>query len=184
MTRRLRIILMSAAVLTTWLTLDLPGSRPSCLYAKKKAEVVNPDDPTLRLFGLLDTAYAGKLDDFYILGDVYADPKNPGQQLQRVIRVEYDKGRAFGKLRVYLRSVGKLQPEQLKTYTPKMVYEFGVEDSEKFVKTEPGPLGGTGDLYLRSSEDHPLATTPVTDDARKAYQHLITDELLPALQKK
>jgi hypothetical protein len=118
------------------------------------------------------------------MADVYPDPKNAGQELQRVLRVEYDKARAFGKLKVYVRSVGKMQADQLKTYTPKMVYEFGVEDAEKFVKTEAGPLGRAGDLYLRSSEEHPLATTPITDEARKTYQRLVADHVLPALQKK
>jgi hypothetical protein len=83
-----------------------------------------------------------------------------------------------------VRNVAKLQPEQMKTYSPKMIYEFGVEDTERFVKTEPGPLGRTGDLYLRSNEDRPVATTPITDDARKSYQRLVVDYLLPALQKK
>jgi len=39
-------------------------------------------------------------------------------------------------------------------------------------------------LYLRSTEEHPLATSPITDDERKTYTRLVTNHLLPALQKK
>jgi hypothetical protein len=153
------------------------------LDAKQKSDPVDPNDPTIRLFQLLDGSYGGKLD-FYTLADVYPDPKNSGQESQRIVRLEYDKNRSFGRLKVSVRNVAKLQPEQMKTYSPKMIYEFGVEDTERFVKTEPGPLGRTGDLYLRSNEDRPVATTPITDDARKSYQRLVVDYLLPALQKK
>ncbi len=77
-----------------------------------------------------------------------------------------------------------MQADQLKVYTPKMVYEYGVEDAEKFVKTDPGPFGRPGDDYLRSGEDRPLARSPITDEVRKAYEHLVTDLILPAVQKK
>lgn len=179
MNRKTSIPLMSGATLAVLLAFGVPGTP-----GKQKAEAVDPNDPTLRLFQLLDNSYGGKVQDVFLLADIYPDPKNSGQELQRVLRLEYDKSRAFGKLRVSVRNVAKMQPEQLKTYTPKMVYEFGVEDAEKFVKTEPGSLGRSGDLYLRSTEDRPLATSPVTEEARKTYQHLITDYLLPALQKK
>ena len=153
------------------------------LRARQK-DVADPNDPTVKLFQLLDSSYGGKLGDFYLLADIYPDPKNPGQEVQHVLRVEYDRNLSFGKLKLYVRSVAKMQPDQLKAYTPKMAYEFGVEDSEKFMKAEPGPLGRVGDLYLRSSEDHPLAKAPVTDEARKTYERLLTDYVLPALQKK
>lgn len=175
-----KFLLMSAATLASLLSGAIPAAQ---LHAKQK-DAVDANDPTVRLFQLLDGSYGGKLGDFYLLADIYPDPKNPGQEFQRVLRVEYDKNRAFGKLKVYVRSVAKMQPDQLKTFTPKMVYEFGVEDAEKFVKTEAGPLGRMGDLYLRSTEEHPLATAPVTDEERKTYQRLVTDHVLPALQKK
>jgi hypothetical protein len=174
--------MMAGAILPALLVLG--GKPTNDVLAKQKAEAVDPNDPTLRLFQLLDNSYGGKLEDFYVLADIYSDPKKPGQELQRVLRIEYGKSHPFGKLKIYVRSVGKLAPDQLKTYTPKIVFDFGETDLEKFVKTEPGPLGKTGDLYLRSTEDRPLATSPVTDEARKAYEHLITDYLLPALQKK
>ena len=100
------------------------------------------------------------------------------------IRQLYDKSRAFGKLSLYVRTVGKMEPDQAKAYTPKMVYEFGVADAEKFVKTEPGPFGKTGDLYLRSVDDRPLASSPITESARQTYERLLNDHILPALQKK
>ena len=175
-------LMMAGAILLALLVLG--GKSANVVFAKQKAEAVNPDDPTLRLFKLLNNSYGGKLEDFYVLADIYSDPKKPGQEMQRVLLMEYDKSRAFGKLKISVRSVGKLAPDQLKTYTPKIVFDFGETDVEKFVKTEPGPLGRMGDLYLRSTEDRPLATSPATDEARKAYDHLITDYLLPALQKK
>src|SRR3989442_12501742 len=46
-------------------------------------------DPTLRLFHLIDNSYGGKLAEFYILADIYKDQKNPNEELQRVLRVEY-----------------------------------------------------------------------------------------------
>ncbi len=180
MSRKLSVFL-TALLATLAVIGGTPGSE---LYGKQKAEAVDPNDPTLRLFQVLDTSHGGKLEDFYVLADIYPDPKNPGQEMQRVLRVDYDKSRLFGRLKISVRSVAKLQPEQLKTYSAKMVYEFGVEDTEKFVKTEPGPLGKSGDLYLRSTDDRPPSTTAINDDARNTYQRLVADYLLPALQKK
>jgi hypothetical protein len=162
----------------------IPGSVMSLVHAKEKARAADPNDPTSRLFQLLDTGYSGKLVDFYLLGDIYKDPKNSNDELQRVLRVDYDKNRGFGKLKLYVRSVAKMQPEQLKAYTPKMVYEYGVADTEKFVKTERGPLGKTGDLYLRATDDRPLSSTPISEEAEQEYERLLTDYVLPALQKK
>ncbi len=184
MTRKVPFLHTAAAILTTWVVMGLVGSTAGALYGKEKAQASDPNDPTFRLFQLLDNSYGGKLADFYMLADIYKDPKNPSQEFQRVLRLEYDKNRGFGKLSLYVRSVDKMQPEQLKVYTPKMVYEFAVADSEKFVKTEPGLFGKTGDLYLRSTDDRPLASSPITDDLRKVYEHFVTDHLLPALQKK
>jgi len=139
---------------------------------------------TLRLYQLLDTSYGGKLVEFYLIGDVYKDPKIPDKELQHVFRAEYDKSRGFGKLRLYVRSVDKLTEGQLKDYTPKQVYEFGELDVAKFTKTDPGPFGRTGDVYLVATADGPLAGAPITDEVRKEYETYIKEWLLPALQKK
>jgi len=151
-------------------------------WAKRK-QPVSPDDPTYMLYQLLDNSYGGKLSDFYLLANVVADSQDPATQLQRVIRVDYDKGRYFGRFRIYLRSVGKLTSAQLKTYDAKQIYQFGESDSSEFEKIDPGPLGGTGDLYMKATSDGPLATAPVTDEARQEYDTLITKYILPALKK-
>ena len=80
----------------------------------------------------------GKLAEFYVLGDIYKNPKAADEELQHVFRAEYDKDRAFGRFRLHVRSVDKLTEEQLKNYTAKEVYEFGEMDAEKFTKTDPG----------------------------------------------
>jgi hypothetical protein len=152
------------------------------LHAKHKEES-EQNGPTARLFQFLDSAHGGKLEEFYVLADLYKDPSKPDQELRHVLKVEYDKNRAFGKLRLSVRSVGQMTQEQLATYSPKQIYDFGEVDLEKFVKTSPGPFGGMGDVYLRSTGDSPLATTNITDEARKEYEMFITDYILPALQK-
>lgn len=161
----------------------LAGSAASA-GQRKRAPAVNPNDPTLKLYQWLDQNHGGRLPDFYLLGDVYEDPANPGEKLQRVLRVEYDKNRAFGRLNLYVRSVGKITEDHMRTYTPKDFYEFGLMDLEKFIKTDPGPLGQQGDLYLRATEDRPLASAPVTEEVRKHYETLIVQNILPALEKK
>ncbi len=175
---------LTRTVTLTALAALVVAAHPGALLAKHKSPNAGASQVTERLFQLLDTSYGGKLDDWYLLGEVYKNPSKPEEELQHVYRLDYEKGRAFGKLRIYVRSVSKVQPEQLKTYTPKMIYEFGVADLEKFVKTGPGPFGETGDLYLRSADDRPLATAPITEDAQKTYEKIVSDELLPALQKK
>jgi hypothetical protein len=162
----------------------LAGVSGSGALAKEKTVPVDANDVTFRLFQLLDTAYAGKLTDFYVIADVYKDPHNPSEELQHVLRADYDKNRGFAKLSLYVRSVGKIAPEQMKAYTPKDFYEFGLADQEKFMKTEPGPLGRPGDTYLRAEGDRPLATAPITDEVRKTYEFFLVQHLLPALQKK
>jgi hypothetical protein len=152
--------------------------------AKEKPQVVSPDDVTLRLFQVLDTTYAGTLTDFYVLGEVYKDPKTPDKELQHILKAEYDKAKGYGKFRLYVRDVDKLSPDQLKNYTPKQIYEFGDVDAEKFGKTDPGPFGKAGDLYLRATSAGPLATAPITDEVRKAYENYVGQWLLPALEKK
>lgn len=167
------------------ITLSLSGAWWGGAAAKEKPPLVSPEDPTLRLYQLLDAQYGGKLDDFCIIGDVFNDPKKPDHPEQHILRVEYDKNRAFGKLRIYVRTVDKLTPDQLKTYTAKQIYDYAETDSEKFTKTDPGYFGKTGDIYfLPVSEGGPLATAPITDGARSAYERYVTDFILPALQKK
>jgi hypothetical protein len=153
------------------------------LHAKHKGDS-DQDSATVRLFQLLDSTRNGKLEDFYLLADLYKDPGKPDEQLRHVLRVEYDKSRAFGKLRLYVRSVGQMTDEQLSAYSPKQIYDFGEADLEKFVKTSTGSFGGQGDVYLRAGTDSPLATAAVTDETRKEYETFLTEHILPALQKK
>jgi hypothetical protein len=153
-------------------------------WAKRKEPVVDQDDPTYMLYQLLDGSYGGKLSDFYLLANVYADPQNPNNQLQHVLQVDYDKGRYFGRFRIYVRSVGKLTPDQLKTYNVKQIYQFGESDEAEFEKIDPGPLGGVGDLYLKAASNGPLASSPITDQVRQEFDNLITRYILPALKKK
>src|SRR5689334_10650234 len=148
--------------------------------AKDKPVPVDPNDATARLFQLLDGSHEGKLSDFYILGDLYKDKNsaNPDQELQHVLSVDYDKNRGFGKLNIHVRSLDKLGPEQLKTYTAKQIFDFGEYDLEKFVKSVPGPLGQPGDVYLLADADHPLHDTPITDDVRKEYDFYVTQLII------
>jgi hypothetical protein len=139
------------------------------------------NDTTSSLFQLLDDTYGGKLEE-YVLADVYADPAS-GEELRHVLRLDYDKSRAFGRLNLYVRGVGKMTPQQLSSYTPKQIYDFGEIDLEKFIKSAPGPFGQPGDLYLRSSDAGPLTRAPITDEARKQYDDLVTQYLIPALEK-
>jgi hypothetical protein len=154
-----------------------------CVWAKHKEEG-GQNGPTSRLFEYLDSAHSGKLESFYLLADFYKDPSKPDEEFRHVLRVDYDKNRGFGKLNLYVRSVGQMTKEQLSTYTPKQIYDFGEVDLEKFVKTSLGRFGTSGDVYLRSGSDTPLVTSQVTDEARKEYETFITEYILPALQKK
>jgi hypothetical protein len=157
---------------------------PAFHLAKEKTPVVSPDDLTLRLFQLLDTSYGGKLSEFYLIGDIYKDSKIPDKELQHVFKAEYDKGRAFGRFRLNVRSLDKLTAGQLKDYTPKQIYEYGELDVEKFTKTDPGPFGRAGDVYLLATPDGALAAAPITDEVRKEYETYIKQWILPALAKK
>jgi hypothetical protein len=162
----------------------LAGTAAPFLTAKDKTPPVDPNDATLRLYQLLDSSRGGKLTEFFVVADVYKDPSSPDEELQHVLRIDYDKDRGFAKLNLYVRSVGKIGPEQMKMYTPKELYDFGISDQEKYMKTEPGSFGRAGDNYLRADGDRPLASAPVTDDIRKAYDFFVAQHLLPALQKK
>ncbi|HEV2493847.1 MAG TPA: hypothetical protein VG204_12345 [Terriglobia bacterium] len=184
MTRKLHA-LQSSAVITGAIVLagvSIPFG--SGLYAKHKAEEAVPDDATAQLFQLLDSSRDGKLADFYLLADVYKDASKPDDEYRHVLRLDYDKSRGFGKLNLWVRSVGKMTPQQLQTYTPKQIYDFAETDLEKYVKTTASAFGGSGDLYLRADGDGPLATSSITDDVRKSYDVFVTQYVLPALQKK
>ncbi len=117
-----RLLMVASTVFTLLVFWGGNGGR---LGAKERGPQYDSNDPTFRLYSLLDSKFNGKLDDFCLLGDVFNDPKNPGQPQQHVLRIEYSKDRAFGKLRIYVRTVAQLSPEQLKTYTPKQIYDFG-----------------------------------------------------------
>lgn len=155
------------------------------LGAKDKSSQGNPNDPTVRLYNLLDSKYNGKLEDFCVLADKIDDPKNPGQHQQHVISMEYNKDRGFGKLSIHVRTVAELTPEQLKTYSPKQTYDFAETDVAKFIKTDPGPFGKPGDVYFEPpTEGSALATTPATPEVQAQYELFVTQYLLPALEKK
>ena len=156
--------------------------------ARERNSQFDPNDVTARLFQLLDDSHDGKLADFYVLADLYKDKdkdsSTPNEELQHVLRVDYDKERNFGKLSLHVRTLTKLAPDQLKTYTPKQIYDFGDEDTEKFVKSDAGELGRRGDMYLRATANRPPADTPISDEVRKAYEFYLTQYVIPALQKK
>jgi hypothetical protein len=155
------------------------------LGAKEKPPQINPNDPTVRLYDLLDSKFNGKLEDFCVLADVFNDPKNPGQTQQHVLRVEYGKERAFGKLNIRVRTVAQLSPEQLKTYSPKQIYDFAETDSAKFTKTDTGPFGKPGDVYFEPAADGgAMGTVAATPEVQAQYDRFVTQYLLPALEKK
>jgi hypothetical protein len=160
------------------------GGLATRLAAKEKVVPISPDDPTYRLFQLLDNAYGGKLEGFCVIANLFKDPENPDHEEQYILKVEYDKNRAFGKLRIYARTVDKLTPDQLKTYTPKDIFSFAEADSLKFTKTDPGALGKVGDVYFRAQGGGPLAAAPVSEEARKQYDFFVTQYIIPALEKK
>jgi hypothetical protein len=161
------------------------GGNVTRLGAKEKIPAVSPDDPTLRLYNLLDSKFGGKLDTLYLLADTFTDPKNPQQVEQRVLRVEYNKNSAFGKFRIYVRTVDMPSPEQFKAYSPKEIYDFGETDSEKFTKTDPGSFGRPGDVYSQPTmPGGPLGTVPATEEVQARYDRYVTQYILPALEKK
>lgn len=149
-----------------------------------KPAPVDPNDSTLRLFQAIDSLKGGKLVDFCVVGDVYKDPALPNEDSQHILKVEYDKAKMFGKLQFVVRSVGKLHPDQMKAYTTKELFEFGLSDQAKFIKTEAGAFGRPGDMYLQSMPDRPLSSAPITDEVRKKYEAFVTEWLLPAVEKK
>lgn len=162
--------------------LALVAGQPALVGAREKEQPIPTNDPTYKLFSLLDGSFAGKLTDFYLLADVYKDGDHQGEELQHVLRVEYDKNLFFGKFKIYVRSISKPTDEQLKAYTTKQLYDFG-SDSEKFEKIGPGPLGQKGDLYLRAVNDMPFASTPITPEVQATYQKILTQYVIPAVEK-
>lgn len=163
--------------------LVLGGSTARRLEAKEKVSQVSSDDPTVRLYNLLDSKFNGKVDDFVVLADLVSDPKDAGQE-QHVLRVEYSKDRAFGKLSIHVRTVAQLTPEQLKTYSPKQIYDFAETDTAKFTKTDPGPFGKPGDVYFEPTSDGAIGSVPPTPEVQAEYERFVTQYLLPALEKK
>lgn len=173
-TRTMRLLGVSVLVASC------AGATPT--LAKGKKDVVSPDDPTYQLFRLLDNSYGGKLTNFCLVADTFADPSNAGVMLQHVLRLEYDKNLFFGRLRIYMRGVSQLTLAQLKEYTPAQIYGFG-SDFAKFEKINPGPFGEEGDVYFRASAIRPLTPVPITDEVRKEYEFLLTRFVQPALEK-
>src|SRR5579863_4599614 len=180
MSRRTRLVLVSGFALAL-VAVVIPGLTRN-LLAKRTPPLVDPNNPTQRLFDFVDNSKAGKLADFYVIADTYADPSHPGQQLQRVLKVDYDKSRFFGKFRIYVAAVAALTPDQLKTYTPEQIFNFGTV-VEKFEKINAGPLGQEGDMYLHAQGNLPPAAAPITDDVRREYDTLIAQYILPALEQ-
>jgi hypothetical protein len=161
------------------------GSNAGRLGAKDKGTRIDPNDPTFRLYTLLDSKYNGKLSDFYVLADVLNDPKNPGQSQQHILMIEYSKDRGFGKLNMHMRTVAQLSPEQMKTYSPKQIYDFAESDSAKFTKTDPGPFGKQGDVYFEpTAEGGAMGSVPVKPEVQAQYDRFVTEYVLPALEKK
>jgi len=151
---------------------------PPRAAAREKNE---PDPATIQLFQVLNASFGGKVEHFCLLADTYTD--GSGQQFRHVLRVDYDKSRNFGRLSLYVRSVGNMTPEQLATYTPQQIYDFGESDQAKFVKTDTLTFGAPGDLYLAALDDGPLHSAQITDEVRKRYSDLVTQFVIPALQK-
>jgi len=161
------------------------GGNALRLGAKEKTPAVSPDDPTFRLFNLLDSKFGGKLVGFYLLADTFSDPSKPGQVEQHVLRIEYDKGRAFGRLLIYVRVVDQLSEEQLRIYTTKEIFDFAETESEKFTKTDPGTFGRPGDVYSQPTmPGGPLGTVSATEEVQARYDRYLTQYILPALEKK
>jgi hypothetical protein len=177
-----RMLYISVTVVVAVL---LIGGHTGRMIAKEKSSQVSPDDATLRLYSLLDSKYNGKLDEFYLLADVVNDPKNPDQPQQHVLRVDYGKDRAFGKLNIHVRTVGQVTPEQLKAYSPKQIYDFAESDSEKFTKTDPGTFGRPGDVHFaQTSDGGALGAGNVIPEVQSEYDRFVNQYIIPALEKK
>lgn len=150
--------------------------------AKEKTPAVNPNDPTYKLYALLDSNRNGKLEEFYFLADEYKSSEHPDETWQHVIVADYNKSLFFGKFKMTVRAISKPTPDQLKAYTVKALYDFG-SDSAKFAKINPGLFGQDGDLYMIATEDRPLKSAPITPDVQSAYEKYVSQYLIPALEK-
>jgi hypothetical protein len=71
--RKRKLVVVCSAVLM----LLVFGASADRMGAKDRTSPTNPNDPTFRLFSLLDSKYNGKVDDFCMLADLINDPKNP-----------------------------------------------------------------------------------------------------------
>ena len=152
------------------------------LKKKRKSEKFSSNDATGRLFNILNSSFGGKLE-IYLLADIYADPAHPSVQYQRVLDVTYDESLYFGRFTIHVRSVGKMNPQQLIVYTPKQIFDFGNRDTQEFEKINPGPFGATGDLYLRATDDNPPSSAQITDEVRQQYETILNQYIMPAVQK-
>ncbi|MGH9436620.1 MAG: hypothetical protein ACRD22_01675 [Terriglobia bacterium] len=149
---------------------------------KRKLEKMSSNSPTGRLFNILNSSLGGKLD-LYLLAGIYSPPSKPGTQSQQVLHVTYDQSLFFGRFTIHMRDVAKLNPQQLIVYTPKQIFDFASQDAQEFEKINPGPFGGTGDLYLASTGASPPAVAPITDEVRQQYDALINLYIMPAVEK-
>jgi hypothetical protein len=179
---------MQTTTIGRTLALSIVASLAMCVVAvalapaRLRRDSVSPDDPTYRLFQLLDSVHGGRLTSFCVVADTYSNPAQGGQVFQRVLQVDYDKSRFFGRFRIYVRGVSQLTPGQLKEYTPEQIYGFG-SPVEKFEKINPGPFGEAGDVCVRATANGVLASVPITDDARREYEFFLTRYIAPALEK-
>ena len=179
---------------TEWNRLTMAILLSACLaglfvgrvYSKDndKTPPVDPNDPTLKFFQTADDTRGGKVTDLYLVADVYKDPAIPNEESQHILKVEYDKTKLFGKLQIVVRSVGKIHQDQMKAYTPKEFFEFGLSDQAKYMKSEAGPFGKPGDMYLMADANRPLHSVPITDEIRKKYEDFVMGYLLPAVAAK
>lgn len=149
---------------------------------RKQRHGVSANDPTSRLYQTLNSSMSGKLD-IYMLADLYTDPSNSGQQDQHVLHVVYDKTLFFGRFAIHVRSVSKLTPQQLSTYSPKQIFDFAASDMSEFEKIDSGRFGKTGDLYLLASDNHPPAPAPITESIQREYNMFLTGYVIPAVEK-
>jgi hypothetical protein len=175
-------VLMMATLFVTLAAVGVGGKEKGS--GKDKTLTASENDPTYRLFQLLDTTRGGKLEDFCVTADLYKNPQNPQEEFLRVVRVVYDKDHAFGRLTLHVRSVAKMDPAQMSSYSPKQIYEFAESDMEKYTKTEAGPFGGKGDLYFHVTDIGALTMVPITEEVQRTYEMLLTQYILPALGKK
>jgi hypothetical protein len=161
--------------------LALWGASGTPAYARHKENLANPDDPTVRLFQLLDDSYGGKLTDFRVIADAYANPTQLGQMFQHVLQVNYDKGRFYGRLTISVRGVSQLTPEQLKQYTAQEIYGFGSEVA-KFEKINSGPSAKRRPLFPANRPRHPRAG-PRYRYCQTSVRSVPTQYIPPALEK-